>query len=244
MISSCITNINYNTQLRTMASKMTCKNSPKDFYTGKEKSPLGKGFCADAEKVGVKMTGSDDKEWVVGLNKGKKLWIRAPEEKVKEPEPEPSDKEDSDASDDSDNDDSDKEETPPPKPKAKVEPKPKAPPKKKAAPKEDTEESSSEEKPKPKAKKESKSALDKVLEAHNIDGDAAKNIKALFAKKVKKAKDDEDKPKRAPSTYNKYISVKLTELRKEKPDLPAKEYMQLAGALWKEMDADQKAAFA
>ena len=239
-----------------MASKMTCKNSPKDFYTGKEKSPLGKGFCADAEKVGVKMTGSDDKEWVVGLNKGKKLWIRAPEEKVKEPEPEPSDASDndSDKDNDSDNDDgdSDKEETPPPKPKAKakVEPKPKAKaePKKKAPPKEDTEESSSEEepkpKPKPKAKKESKSAIDKVLEAHNIDGDAAKDIKALFAKKVKKAKDDEDKPKRAPSTYNKYISVKLTELRKEKPDLPAKEYMQLAGALWKEMDADQKAAFA
>jgi hypothetical protein len=92
-----------------MASKMTCKNSPKDFYTGKEKSPLGKGFCADAEKVGVKMTGSDDKEWVVGLNKGKKLWIRAPEEKVKEPEPEPSDASDndSDKDNDSDNDDGD-----------------------------------------------------------------------------------------------------------------------------------------
>ena len=237
-----------------MASKMTCKNAPKTLYTGKEMSPLGNGFCADVEKVGVKMTGRDKKEWVVGLNKGNKLWIRAKEEKVKEPEPEPepepesesdkeedsdSDKEDDDSDSDKEDDDSDKEDE---KPKA-PEPKKKAEPKKKE-PKEDTEESSEEEKPKTKAKKEAKSAIDKVLEAHNIDGEAAKDIKALFAKKVKKAKDDEDKPKRAPSTYNKYISVKLTKLRKEHPNLPAKEYMQRAGAEWKLMTTEEKEAFA
>lgn len=227
-----------------MASKMTCKNSPKTTYTGKEMSPLGVGFCADAEKVGVKMTGKDGKEWVVGLKKGNKLWNRTKDE-PKTPEPEPqSEAEDSDKDDETDKDDESESEEEKPKPKEKAAPKPKA--KAKAKPKkEDTEtEESEEEKPKPKAKKETKTAIDKVLDTHNIHGKAAEDIKALFAKKAKKAKDDEDKPKRAPSTYNKFVSVKLTELRKEQPNLPAKEYMQLAGAQWKLLDAEEKAAYA
>lgn len=208
-----------------MASKMTCKNSPKTFYTGKEMSPLGVGFCADAEKVGVKMTGKDKNVWVVGLKKGNKLWIRSKDEPKEDSDKdeEDSDKEedDSDKDEDSDKDDEPEEEKPKPK-KEKPEPK--------------------EEKPKP--KKEPKSAIDKVLETHGIQGKAAEDIKALFAKKAKKA---EDKPKRAPSTYNKYVKVRLPQLRaemhEEKPDLKAKDYMALAGAEWKKMSDEEKAAF-
>jgi hypothetical protein len=249
-----------------MASKMTCKNSPKNTYTGKEMSPLGVGFCADAEKVGVKMTGNDGKEWVVGLNKGNKLWIRTKDEPKKKPEPktpEPQsevEKEDDEDDEEEDKDDEEDEEDkddveeekpkeePKAKPKEKAEPKPKA----KKAPKEDTE-SSEEEKPKAKGKsKNMTEQLNKLLSTLNIQGKAeeraAEEIKALFAKKFKK--DNEDKPKRAPSKYNKYVSIKLTELRndaelhKKHPDLKAKDYMALAGAAWKLLSDEEKEAYA
>lgn len=236
-----------------MASKNTCKNSPKTFYTGKEQSPLGLGFCADAEKVGVKMTGKDKNVWVVGLKKGNKLWIRSKEE-PKTPEPEAqsevedSDKEDEPEKEDSDKEDSDKEDEPEPetkKPKAKPkkEDKPKPKPKKEETTDSDTEET----KPAPKAKKEPKSAIDKVLETHGIHGKAAEDIKALFAKKAKKVKDNEDKPKRAPSTYNKYVKVRIPQLRAEmqdeNPELKNKDYMRLAAGEWKNMSDEEKAAF-
>lgn len=249
-----------------MASKMTCKNSPKTFYTGKEMSPLGVGFCADAEKVGVKMTGKDNKEWVVGLKKGNKLWIRAKDE-PKTPEPE----EDSDAEDedkpkdedeDSESESDSEEEKPKPKEKAKPkakakkedtdsesdEPKEKPKPKAKAkAKKEESDSDSDEPKPKPKSKSKAKAKsefetdLEKLLEAHNIHGKAAETFKSLYetGKKFMK-KNASDKPKRAPSTYNKFISVKLTEIRKEKPNLKAKEYMELAAKAWGELTPEEK----
>lgn len=63
-------------------SKMTCKNNEKFMYTGKEMSPLGLGFCADAENVGTQMVGRDGKNWIVGIKNGEKIWIRAPEKMV------------------------------------------------------------------------------------------------------------------------------------------------------------------
>jgi hypothetical protein len=71
-----------------MASKMSCKNSAKMSYTGKEVSPLGLGFCADAEKVGTLMKGRDGNSWIVGLKKGEKLWVRSKEPVVEEPKEE------------------------------------------------------------------------------------------------------------------------------------------------------------
>lgn len=223
-----------------MASKMTCKNSPKTFYTGKEMSPLGVGFCADAEKVGVKMTGKDNKEWVVGLKKGNKLWIRAKDE-PKTPEPEEdSDAEDEDKPKDEDEDSESESDSEEEKPKPKEKAKPKA-----KAKKEDTD--SDEPKPKPKSKSKAKAKsefetdLEKLLEAHNIHGKAAETFKSLYetGKKFMK-KNASDKPKRAPSTYNKFISVKLTEIRKEKPNLKAKEYMELAAKAWGELTPEEK----
>lgn len=240
-----------------MAAKMTCKNSPKMTYTGKEMSPLGLGFCADVENVGVKMMGRDEKEWVVGLKKGSKLWIRTKDE-PKETEPVKTKEEEASAAEDSDSEPEEEEEKPPPAKKAPVKktkakkedgddeeeekekPTKKAPPKKTKAETEESEESETE---KPTKKTKAKSALDKVLETHQIVGKAADDIKKLFDKKAKKAT-DEDKPKRAPSTYNKFVKIKLTELRKEQPNLEAKEYMRLAGAEWKLLSDEEKAAFA
>ena len=180
-----------------MASKMSCKNSAKMSYTGKEVSPLGLGFCADAEKVGTLMKGRDGNSWVVGLKKGEKFWARSKEPVVEEPK--------------EDTEEDEKEDDEKPKPKA------------------------------PKAKAPKKNPIDKVLETHKITGKAAEDIKALFEKKVKKSK--EDKPKRAPSAYNKFVAKRLPELRIETPGEKAKMYMSMAGAEWKALSDDEKKTY-
>lgn len=68
-------------------SKMICKNNEKFMYTGKEMSPLGLGFCADAENVGTQMVGRDGKNWIVGIKNSEKIWIRAPEKMLAKEEP-------------------------------------------------------------------------------------------------------------------------------------------------------------
>ncbi len=42
-----------------------CKNDPKRFYTGKEPSPKGLGYCAHTQSVGTVRTGKDGYKWVV-----------------------------------------------------------------------------------------------------------------------------------------------------------------------------------
>ena len=105
-----------------MASKMSCKNSAKMSYTGKEVSPLGLGFCADAEKVGTLMKGRDGNSWVVGLKKGEKLWVRSKEPVVEEPEKEDTEDEKEDTEDDEDEKEDDEDDEKPKKkaPKAKA----------------------------------------------------------------------------------------------------------------------------
>jgi len=200
-----------------MASKMSCKNSAKMSYTGKEVSPLGLGFCADAEKVGTLMKGRDGNSWIVGLKKGEKLWVRSKEPVVEEPKEETEDEKEETEEEETE----EKEET------------------------DDEKEETEEEKPKQKttkAKAPKKNPIDKVLETHKITGKAAEDIKALFEKKVKKSK--EDKPKRAASAYNKFVAKRLPELRIETPDLKAKEYMSMAGAEWKALSDDEKKTYA
>ena len=68
-------------------SKMPCKNNAAFSYTGKEMSPLGLGFCADAESVNKEMVGRDGKSWVVGVKNGNKMWMRAPEPVLVKEEP-------------------------------------------------------------------------------------------------------------------------------------------------------------
>ena len=195
-----------------MASKMSCKNSAKMSYTGKEVSPLGLGFCADAEKVGTLMKGRDGNSWVVGLKKGEKFWARSKEPVVEEPKEDTEEDEKEDTENEKeDTEEDEKEDDEKPKPKA------------------------------PKAKAPKKNPIDKVLETHKITGKAAEDIKALFEKKVKKSK--EDKPKRAPSAYNKFVAKRLPELRIETPGEKAKMYMSMAGAEWKALSDDEKKTY-
>ena len=67
-------------------TKQACKNNEKFSYSGKEMSPLGLGYCADAETVGSFMEGKDGNTWIVGVKNNEKVWIRAPVNKQLEKE--------------------------------------------------------------------------------------------------------------------------------------------------------------
>jgi hypothetical protein len=59
--------------------KLECKNNSDFFYSGKEMSPLGLGYCAEVESVGEQMIGRDGKSWVVNIKNGEKTWVRSPD---------------------------------------------------------------------------------------------------------------------------------------------------------------------
>ena len=44
---------------------MQCKNDARRYYTGKEPSPKGLGWCAHNLKIGLKKRGRDKRMWVV-----------------------------------------------------------------------------------------------------------------------------------------------------------------------------------
>lgn len=60
-------------------AKTQCKNNEDFFFSGKEMSPLGLGYCADSESVGEQMIGRDGRQWVVSVKNGEKAWVRSPE---------------------------------------------------------------------------------------------------------------------------------------------------------------------
>ena len=93
--------------------KMSCKNDAKYMYTGKEMSPMGLGYCAEAEMVGKKMMGRDNKEWIVGTKNGVKIWQRAPDAPLVREEPVMKKCEIEPASDNETDSDSDAEEVKP-----------------------------------------------------------------------------------------------------------------------------------
>lgn len=56
-----------------------CKNDKAHKFTGKENSPKGIGYCANAESIGTLMEGRDKKLWMVTLKNGVKQWSLVPE---------------------------------------------------------------------------------------------------------------------------------------------------------------------
>ena len=54
---------------------MRCKNCDGKYYTGKENTPLGRGYSAAVEKVGTKMRGRDGKTYVVKKYSNGKRWV-------------------------------------------------------------------------------------------------------------------------------------------------------------------------
>lgn len=54
-----------------------CTNDPVRYYTGKEPSPKGFGWCAHAETLGKARRGRDGHKWVVKkVTGGSKRWVR------------------------------------------------------------------------------------------------------------------------------------------------------------------------
>lgn len=54
----------------------TCKNNAKRYYSGKEPSPKGFGYCAHASKLGTRKRGKDGKMWHVKKAGKSKRWVR------------------------------------------------------------------------------------------------------------------------------------------------------------------------
>jgi hypothetical protein len=54
----------------------TCKNTNKKTYTGKENTPLGRGYHAEGEKINKKMKGKDGHMYKVIKIKNGKRWLK------------------------------------------------------------------------------------------------------------------------------------------------------------------------
>ena len=64
--------------------KMQCKNDAYRYYTGKEPSPKGLGWCAHNMRIGVKKRGIDKKMWiVVRIRANERRWARVVDAKKK-----------------------------------------------------------------------------------------------------------------------------------------------------------------
>ena len=63
----------------TSENSKPCKNDQAHKFTGKENSPKGIGYCANAESIGTLMEGRDKKLWMVTLKNGVKQWSLVPE---------------------------------------------------------------------------------------------------------------------------------------------------------------------
>lgn len=212
------------------AGHKVCLNHVAYNYTGKESTPQGLGYCAEAEDIGKVMMGRDKHMWTVGIKNSMKVWVRIPDQmvarkeiapmaakdKVDEKEDKADEKEKKPVADDKeievDNEDAEEKETEEEKA-------------------EEQEEQEEEEKPAPKAKKPRapKAKKEKVVkeekeEKENTTDDENKS----------ETESTQEKKKRGPSAYNVFIKEKLAELRKNEPGLQQKEYMLKAAVLWNE----------
>ena len=70
----------------SLTNKKPCVNNSKFTYSGKECSPLGKGYSADAEQIGTILEGRDSSMWMVGIKNGVKVWNRVPTDLASEAE--------------------------------------------------------------------------------------------------------------------------------------------------------------
>ena len=91
--------------------------------------------------------------------------------------------------------------------------------------------------------------------AENVDEEKVYNLKELkdilitsyntviADTKRNEKKIKENKPKRAPTAYNNFVSTTMKKIREEDPAISAKEAMVKAGAIWKTMTEEQKKEF-
>ena len=86
-------------------------------------------------------------------------------------------------------------------------------------------------------KKEPKVAVAKQTDKEETDSDEEKPKKRGRPAKVN------NKPKREPSAYNKYVKERMEQLKTQQPDVQAKDRMKIAGAEWKILTKEQQDAY-
>jgi hypothetical protein len=52
-----------------------------------------------------------------------------------------------------------------------------------------------------------------------------------------------DKPKRAPSAYNKFVKERIEKLKTERPEVAAKDLMRVAASEWKELSKEDQESY-
>jgi hypothetical protein len=52
-----------------------------------------------------------------------------------------------------------------------------------------------------------------------------------------------DKPKRAPSAYNKFVKERIEKLKTERPEVAAKDLMRVAASEWKELSKEEQESY-
>jgi hypothetical protein len=237
--------------------KMSCKNDEKYMYTGKEMSPMGLGYCAEAEMVGKKMMGRDNKEWIVGTKNGVKIWQRAPDAPlIREPpvlmKSDIESASDNEKSNDNDNNSesaaedvkpADEEAKTPELMVNKVDVPPPAP-KKRGRPAKKVDEVKPDDKEVKPDNQEVKPKRKYTRKPKNVEDDnevkpdnEEVKPKRKYTRKPKNTEGDNEEKKerkpRAKTEYNMYISEKLKELREKHKDLKTTEYFKMAIAEWK-----------
>ena len=221
--------------------KKPCVNNSQFSFSGKELSPLGNGYSADAEQVGTIMEGRDKSMWMIGIKNGVKVWNRVPTDLSK------------DASILADL-------TPPDMKKKEddVPVKKKAPAKKKETKKSVTVVSESEAEPdavpdaesdaSPQEKKTAEKKSEKKKSETETENEEEEKEEAPKKKKAVKKKDDDkkddkkDKPKRQPTDFNNFMSYQIKIIGEENPGMSHKEKFAKVASLWKSMDEDARKA--
>lgn len=207
------------------AAKKPCLNDSRLTYTGKESSPRGLGYCAEAEAVGTIKEGRDDKRWMVVIKNNVNVWTRIPEDasvfakKESRPHPEITPAEDETPA------------APPAAPKKK----PAAPKKKPAAAAKPAAEPAPEPE-KPAAEPEKPAAESPAAEPPAAKKPAAKKPAAEAEKPTAAAA-----AKKPPTDFNLYIKYRLAQLKTLEPEMTHAQRFSQAAKDWGTLSPEQKA---
>lgn len=222
--------------------KKPCVNNSQFSFSGKELSPLGNGYSADAEQVGTIMEGRDKSMWMIGIKNGVKVWNRVPTDLSKDA---------SILADLTPPDMKKKEDDVPVKKKAPVKKKETKKPvtvvsESEAEPdaEPDAEADASPQEKKKIEKKVEKKSEKKKTETENENENEEEKEEAPKKKKAVKKKDDDkkDKPKRQPTDFNNFMSYQIKIIGEENPGMSHKEKFAKVASLWKSMDEDARKA--
>lgn len=221
-----------------VVSKHQCKNNSLFTYTGRELSPLGLGYCADAEPQGKEMIGRDGNIWVVKFTKGNKSWAKNVNKRLEHETPvindiesyrnidynETSSESESNLDTESNEDNLMKKEQSKKNTAKPINDEDK--PKKKGRPKKDTKKS---------INKEEISLISETNSVTVSNEDEKPKKKGGSKKNTTESSEKKERKPRAPTEYNKFISNTLKDLRTkhEGEGIKTTEFMKMAIVEWK-----------